>query len=153
MRDPYDYYTIKVAKQDHYHDGVQRVDRRSPRLWKLVDQFALYLKREQHYDFPLFDVDGDGHNVAPYLFGNGGVWLGACALKRTASAGLATETPWILHWAWLHPYMRRRSLLAKAWPQLEAAHGQFLILGPLSAAMERFVEARGVAEDRVAVLR
>lgn len=153
MRNPFDCYTIQVAKQDHYQDCIQLVNRRAPRLWRIVDQFAMYLKREQHYDFPLFDVDGDGRNVAAYLFGHGGMWIGACALSETRPSPLDRDVPpWILDWVWLHPYQRGRGLLRRAWQQLEAEHGQFLIRAPLSRAAEGFVEALGLA-DRVVMPR
>jgi hypothetical protein len=153
MRNPYDYYTIKVTKQDHYHDGILRVDRRSPRLWKLVDQFAKYMQRELHYDFSMFDVNGSGDGVAAYLFGNGGVWVGACAFCDTAHAGIATATPWMLIWIWIHPYFRKRGLLTKAWPMWSQTHGDFFLLAPLSDAMKNFVKSKNIDEARVVIVR
>lgn len=149
MKSVFDYYLIRAFRQDKYHNGHLRVSRRTPRLWDCVDQFAMYLRRERGYDFPLFDVHSDGTGVAPYLFGDGASWLGACALHETESAHILTEIPWILEWIWLHPYARRDGLLTKAWPQLESEHGQFLIRAPLSQAMEAFINKQGVDLERV----
>ncbi|MGH6627030.1 MAG: hypothetical protein ACRECD_10905 [Burkholderiaceae bacterium] len=120
-------------------------------MWHIAETFGRCLQREEHYDFPMFDPDGDGYSA--YLFGCGGVWVGACCFCDMAHAGIATPVPWMLEWVWIHPFCRRKGLLSKAWPQFEREHGEFLIQAPLSLAMERFLEKRGVAQERIVVLR
>lgn len=154
MKNPYEYYTIRSFKQDRYHNGICAITRRTPKLWSTVATFDSYMQREMRYDFPMFDVDGNGDGVAAYLFGYGGAWVGACGFRSmaktdTSHCGVYASVSWQLEWIWLHPFCRRRGLLSKAWPQFEEEHGEFLILSPLSLVMERFLEKQGVAEDRI----
>jgi hypothetical protein len=151
---PHDFWTIKAFKQDHYHDGLCRVIRRQGKLWGIVDKFALNLKREEHYDFPLFDVAGTGHDVAAFLLGCGGMWVGACALKtHGVFRPDGTQLPPLLQWVWIHPYFRRQGLFTKAWADLEKTHGELVGLGPLSSAMSSFTLKYGVDPDRIVVCR
>lgn len=151
MKNPYDYYTIQTFKQDRYHDGICEVTRRTPRLVSIVATFDRYLQREMHYDFPMFDAEGDGYTA--YLFSYGGVWVGACCFRDTKHAGIATPVPWLAEWVWIHPFCRRRGLLTKAWTQFEQQHGEFLILAPISPAMRRFLQKKGVSGDRLVTVR
>lgn len=144
-----DYYNIQALKQDRVHEGPLRVERRSPRLWKQVGQFSQYMQRELQHDFPMFDVAMQGDGVAAYLFGYGGFWVGACTFRDTAGAGMAEA--WLAEWIWLHPYVRRRGLLTKAWPAFSQTHGDFLLLAPLSDAMEKFVKSQKIGEHRIVI--
>jgi hypothetical protein len=151
MKSICDYYNIEVLKQERCHEGFLHVSRRSPRLWKQVGQFAQYMQRELHYDFPLFDLDGPADGVAAYLAGYGRAWVGACAFRETSGAGSGTAALWLLEWIWLHPYVRRRGLLTRAWPSLSQTHGDFLLLDPLSDTMRKFAKAQHIDEESVII--
>jgi len=153
MKNPLDRWTIKAFKQETYTKDAHEIRRGEPRLRKIASEFARYFQREHHYDFPPFDESVDPNSVAVYLFGSG-AWLGACGFSPiTDRAPGVPAAAWILDWVWLHPFFRRKGVLTKAWPQFEAKYGDFLILAPLSPAMKAFVAARGVASDRIVVMR
>jgi hypothetical protein len=44
-----------------------------------------------------------------------------------------------LAWVWLHPSVRRRGILSRAWPHLEGMHSGFKVLLPLSNQMQGFL--------------
>jgi hypothetical protein len=150
VKNPLAFDDIKVFPQKSYHNGIYRISRRERSLMEIASEFARYFQREHHYTFPPFDTTSDLDGRAVYLIGSGGAWLGACGFSPVGAR--SKDVPpanWMLDWAWLHPFYRQKRLLSNAWPEFEAAHGEFLILEPLSLAMQAFIEARGVAKDRV----
>lgn len=152
MKNGLNAWTIKVFKQDTYIDGVHEIGRCELRLRAIASEFARCFQLEHHHDFPPFDETVDADGVSVYLFGSG-AWLGACGFSPIMDrAPGVPAAAWMLDWVWLHPFFRRRGLLAKAWPLFEAKYGKFLILAPLSPAMQAFVDAREVAKDRIVVL-
>jgi hypothetical protein len=53
----------------------------------------------------------------------------------------------VLMQAWVHPYCRRRGVLASYWPQFVADFGGFLTYGP-SLSMQRFILKHGTAHQQ-----
>ena len=54
--------------------------------------------------------------------------------------------PWWLTRIWLHPYERGKGRLARAWPFFHKRFPDFLVEGPLSAAMRAFLVQHGEFE-------
>jgi len=67
-----------------------------------------------------------------YLFHNGENYVGACCFRWP-------ESTWQLDWLWMHPFVRRRGYLKKAWPQFEKKYGHFDLTKPISCEMEIFL--------------
>lgn len=153
-----DPYEIRAFRQERpLRSGLHRVRPAELKLRRVAANFARYLQLQQHYDFPTFDVNSHLGDLALYLFGYGGWWVGAfCFLsladRDTSRCGAYASAEWLAAWCWLHPNVQRRGLLTEAWPQLEAMHGQFPLQAPLSPAMESFARKLGVDEDRVVLL-
>ncbi len=52
-----------------------------------------------------------------------------------------------MQWVWLHPYMRRKGCLTRAWPIFAERFGQFDCEPPLSDAMQTFLEKPAGSTD------
>jgi len=124
---------------------------------RAVETLAHYFRREMHFDFVQFDATETpaSPGFAPYE-----AWLfhelahdrlteaqpsprrvfGACCFRwkewRDHDPG------WSMHWAWLHPYFRRRGHLADAWPLFQQRYAEgFHVERPLSVQMQAFLDA------------
>lgn len=143
-----------VAGREAKPHDITVVTARSPLAHRrAVERLGIYLKREEHYDFPIYDAEeaaqysGRAGDVA-FLWtsyraadwGKSGELhpaVGACCFRwrqwSDAPAG------WALAWAWFHPYERRRGHLKRAWPYFCERFGNFLPEPPLTPAMKSFV--------------
>ena len=55
---------------------------------------------------------------------------------------------WRMRWVWIHPFERRRGILARNWKRLEEQHGaDFDLEGPASPAMEQFLRIHGAGHQ------
>ena len=109
------------------------------RLRVEVERLARYLRSEFDYGMQFDRNDSDPY--AAYLLTDSGsapsVWAGACCFReRDYAAAGDVQT---LDWVWIHPYLRRKGLLARHWPTLRANHGDFAVEPPVSEAMARFL--------------
>lgn len=153
-----DPYAIRAFRQERpVRSGLYRVSQRELKLRRYAADFARFLQRQQRYDFPTFDESSDLGDLALYLFGHGGWWVGAFCLlsmadRDTSFCGAYASAEWLAAWCWLHPNVQRIGLLTEAWPQLEAMHGRFLLQAPLSPAMKSFAKKLGVDKGRIVVL-
>jgi hypothetical protein len=120
-------------------------------LRRHVEEFAIYFKRELRYDLQQFSVsdthiDPDFVPWEAFLFHEiaDDLWkdnisipmrfLGACCFRlRDVEDG---ESQWNLDWAWLHPYLRGRGLMSKAWPTFSHRYPNFAIEPPISSGMK-----------------
>lgn len=132
-----------------WRDTLTTVTPSSPREHRVaVERFAWKFVREMLTPY-MFTATGDDRYMA-YLFGLGGRWVGAACFRPSTNFYRDAPATWVLTWVWLDPSARGRDLLSRAWPQFERDLGtEFLLLGPLSAAMQGFVVARGIAPDRI----
>lgn len=116
-----------------------------------VEEFAIYFKREMRYDFQQFcvseaHVDPDFVRWEAFLFHEiaDDLWkdhisipmrfLGACCFRLRNVEGGGSR--WTLDWAWLHPYLRGRGLMSKAWPTFSQRYPSFAIEPPISSGMQ-----------------
>ncbi len=129
-----------------------------------VERFARYFMHEMHFNGIQFEAAESPHSVCyvrykAFLFAAQGRYVGAaCFRYRDDQDPLV---PWLFDWLWLHPFVRRRGHLTRAWPQfiqtfngldaqLEAgasSHGDscrpFRLAHPLSSSMAAFVSRIG----------
>jgi len=49
----------------------------------------------------------------------------------------------VLSWVWIHPFLRRKGILTAYWERFRKLYGNFPVEGPLSKAMEAFLEKMG----------
>lgn len=123
---------------------------------KAVENVGVYFIRELRYDFRLFTAAeySERHhhssakstsdaNTRSFLWydsneGTPGHWetFGGCTFR------LKRDT-WFLTWIWLHPYMRRRGHLKKAWPFFRSMFGIFFPEEPISNDLVRFMQKIG----------
>lgn len=138
-------HSFRMDETD-FHAPTRLIEVRpdSPRsLRKAVERIAYYFRREFNYDFVQYAAeDDDPHShaflwVAPYnLFPE--ETGGACCFRWREWED--AEPCWGLQWIWLHPYLRRKGLLAQAWPYYQERFGNFFSEPPLSPAMTAFLE-------------
>jgi hypothetical protein len=122
-----------------------------PVLRRAVECIAYYFRRELGYDFLQYcslEMKDDGHRA--YLWADPGTLndefkmtvIGACCFRwrkwRDAPPDFPSES-YGLQWIWLHPYQRRKGVLANSWPYFLARFDPFVPEGPHSPAMEAFL--------------
>jgi len=136
------------------------VTQRSPLpLRRAAQQMAHYFQRELQYDFLLYvavEKERDEKTVAflwtdDYPDDKGSLEvLGACCFRwrRYRDSG----DRYALQWTWIHPYMRRKGRLTKAWPYFEKRFGEFIMESPLSRSMRIFLATKTKYNDLLARL-
>lgn len=106
---------------------------------------AVAFKREFGYDFVQWHSPkgDDDPGVQGLLFSNAeGIIVGACAFRlRENKAKRWTG----LQWIWIAPKFRRAGILTAQWPELRRRFGDFHVEGPVSEAMQAFLEKVGDA--------
>lgn len=142
-----DFYTIQLPQPTK---GIDRdlvaVDRRSPRTHHaILERFALYFKREFHFDFPQFEAGELQVDFRAWIFAaepdSGWRAFGAACFRPNEDPA-CTQTRWSLDWIWLHPYFRGRGHLKEAWPIFTGALGGCVFVQPpYSSAMESFLRS------------
>lgn len=140
---------IPVFKQDTVHDGIYKINRQDALLWSIAREFTRCFEYGRQDDYPGYWVDTPENSGVIYLIGYGGMWVGACEFREAMYPRIVTPVQWVLDWVWIHPLMRRRGLLTQAWPSLEDRHGEFLIYGRMSQAMDQFLDKQSVPETRI----
>jgi hypothetical protein len=111
---------------------------------RAVYQFARYFRMEEGYDFTQYGTDGreDDPTCRAYLFTapdsyrSGLAFGAACFRTREDDKGNKWEA---LCWVWIHPFNRRRGVMASALPVFKKQHGEFFPETPWSPAMGSFV--------------
>lgn len=115
---------------------------------RAVTELAHYFRREFQYDFVQYDVQVEP-SARAFL------WLtyrtveesarvvGACCFRWRVYRDTKCPPRWAMQWIWLHPYHRRRGLLSAMWPYFKRRFGEFNVEGPLSEAMDGFLQKQG----------
>jgi hypothetical protein len=127
--------------------GVHQVLTVDPRpLLVQVENLGRYMAREGGYS-PLYTVESVHSPRSPlteaFLFSSDrtheidSYGVGACCFRWRKWSDHAPG--WALQWVWLHPFERSHGVLTAAWPEFKSRFGDFLVEGPLSGAMRRFV--------------
>jgi hypothetical protein len=135
------------------HDVIVVVPRSPVAHRRAVERLGIYLKREQHFDFPPYDAEeavhySDQAQDVAFLWTTHrhadlkkDEWvhpaIGACGFRWRKWSD--APEGWALAWVWFHPYERRQGHLTRAWPYFRERFGDFLAEPPLSAAMKSFV--------------
>ncbi len=113
---------------------------------KAVEKLARYFQREFGYDFLAYTVgenirEGDSR-IQPYLFFSPEDHnqivarpIGACGFML-----MGGHDQWVMNWAWMHPFARRKGHLTKAWPLFTRRYGEFKVMTPLSESMGAFLK-------------
>jgi hypothetical protein len=123
-----------------------------PHLRTEVGRLARYYRREFDYDVMQFEQNDRDPTCTAYLLTSTGsapaVWAGACCFRSHdyVDAGANIQT---LDWVWIHPYLRRKGLLARHWPTFRANHGDFAVKPAVSEAMVQFLRKHN-ADSRFA---
>jgi hypothetical protein len=113
---------------------------------RAVETLARYFQREFCYDFIQYGAT-ERSDPRDRVF----LWtqdsytyhaaIGAICFRwreyRDTPPGLAVA------WVWIHPYLRRRGILAGHWGFFRDTYGDFYIERPLSPAMQAFLTSRG----------
>lgn len=113
-----------------------------------VEQQGRYFQREFGYDFLPYTarehVESGDDQMGAYLMFDYKEF--ATATMRPICACSFRYTPkdlcWVLGWAGLHPFARRRGHLRAAWPTFRRQYGAFVVERPLSDAMAAFTPRR-----------
>jgi hypothetical protein len=123
----------------------------SPRqLREAVECHAYYFRREFGYtivQYSSLETGDDGHRAYlwtdPTCLNDGKQTVcGACCFRFRRWSNAPKDFPdesYALQWIWLHPYLRRKGLLTKAWPYFLKRFHPFVPEGPFSPAMEAFL--------------
>src|SRR5205807_1009528 len=125
------------------------VSRNSPIvLRKEVQRFASYFRSEFGYDIVQYSAT-EKTTYSAYLIANPDywhprTWVGACCFRERSSGNA-------LQWIWMHPFWRNQGILRANWPTLKKYHGDFVVEGPLSPAMENFLLNYDNPEQTVAL--
>lgn len=107
---------------------------------RAVERLAYFFKREFQWDFVQFDAK-DKSNYKAFLWLSGNKGIGACCFRFREWEDYPHG--WALQWIWLHPYVRRRGWLSKAWPMFKSKFPGFICEPPLSENMKAFLEMQG----------
>ena len=117
-------------------------------LRRIAFEMGRQFRREGDFDVPPFQVEPypDGRLDEAVVFPCR--HFASVVVMAAGAAGFREfDGKPCMDWIWIHPYERGR-LLRQAWPALEREYGEFLIKGPYSAPMTRFLERAGVDEQR-----
>lgn len=133
------------------HESLFRVD--SALRQDAAEHFGRCFHREIQHDFAPYRRGDESDDLHVLLLRSGRllrtvpIAAGAVEMKRVR--GL-----WVLTWIWIHPWDRgdRHPTTKQAFDALDAAYGEFSILGPISEAMRSLMKKRGY-EDRLVVRR
>lgn len=141
------------ARRDRERPGIvlsPPITPESPlELRAAVYQAASYYRREFSYDITPYGYEGREIDPRATAF----VWtdllfipyaaVGACCFRWRDGRHGYDGGYWVLHWTWLHPYLRRHGLLTQAWPYFNEQFPGFLVEGPIPPAMRAFLAKQG----------
>jgi hypothetical protein len=111
------------------------------RLLCEVETFAYYFKREEQYDFAQYNAwenmfQKEKDDCVAYLLIDNHRAVGAACFRWR---DYTNYKGWALQWCWLHPYFRNKGILQRSWDSFVKTHGNFVIEGPYSKAMQAFM--------------
>jgi hypothetical protein len=167
--DPYD-MRLPLVNLDRFHKEpffclgrggrtASMITADSPLALRLaVARLALWFRREFHYDFVPYEADSHPPDCQIFAWADDDREHNRQA-PLIGAAGFDVEDrlparPWMLGWAWFHPYARRQGYLSHAWPLFRERFGDFLVRFPLSEPMQAFlakVDPEAIARTRAAV--
>jgi len=104
---------------------------------------ATRFRREMGFDFVQWTAPGrvaDQEARGHLLTDEHGAIHGACSFRPHGGTGR-----WGLQWIWVRPEARRTGILSRQWEDMRRRYGDFLVEGPVSPAMQAFLERRGEA--------
>ena len=109
---------------------------------------ATLFRRELGFDFiqwQLPKVDdpkniGFLFNDTTETFGHGAI-VGACAFYQHGKN-------WVLQWVWINPSVRGKGLLSERWDYFISKFGDFLVEGPISEDMEKFLLKKATKKQK-----
>ena len=113
---------------------------------KAAETLAYYFKREFQYDsIQYYHLESTGKRdriiLLTHSYHDHKAALGIICFRwrdyENAPHGLA------LAWLWLHPYIRRKGVLAAYWPFFRGAYGDYYVEPPISKAMGEFLAKMG----------
>jgi RimJ/RimL family protein N-acetyltransferase len=123
----------------------------SPKLKKFVYRIAVYFSREFQYDFVQYSEDEqDLTHRAFLIFSRAGDKYYGKDIYRILGGGCFRQRKYqdfpesyALQWIWIHPYMRRKGMLTKAFDQFINQLEQFRVEPPYSVEIKSFLEKGG----------
>jgi hypothetical protein len=125
----------------------------SSKLKRYVHLNAVYFRREFGYDFVQYSEYEDDLTHHAFLFlstANDKYYdkpiyriLGGGCFRLRKYNGFSQFHA--LQWVWIHPYMRRKGILTKAFDEFMNKFECFEVEAPLSVEMKRFLEKGGSA--------
>jgi hypothetical protein len=143
-----DCFTIKLpAATGLEKDSPVLVLPTSPKRLRVhVERFARYFLREMHFSSIQFEAAETPSSPGfvkyeAYLFHDGDRFFGACCFRWREWGN--TPASWSLDWVWIHPFLRGRGHLKKAWAQFENKYGRFHLAQPVSCGMQIFLRKVG----------
>ena len=107
---------------------------------------ATVLKRENGYDFIMWDASGDD-GQGFILTDSDGRALGGCAVRRREWSN--APACWVLQWIWVAPPYRRQGLLRNTWLMLTAKYDGIIPEPPYSLGVARFLLSLGNLSELV----
>jgi len=123
----------------------------SPKLKKFVYRIAVYFRREFQYDFVQYSEDEQDLTHRAFLFFSRAsdkyydkdiyrILGGGCFRQRKYQD---FPESYALKWIWIHPYMRRKGMLTKAFDEFMNQFEQFRVESPYSVEIKSFLEKGG----------
>ena len=126
-----------LARRHALHGVFVPVTPLSPRwMHKRLYRIALMLKRENGYDFSMWDQYRDDDGIGYILTDEQGRALGGCAVRWREWTDRSPG--WFLQWIWVAPPCRRQGLLRRTWEMLKGEYGGIFPEPPLSPAAAQF---------------
>jgi hypothetical protein len=109
-------------------------------------ELALYLKREESYDLPVYDGQQVRKEEYLHLFTREpdvdiSIGIGACCFRFEPWAN--RDPCHCLEWAWIHPYERAKGIMSDAWPEFVKRYGGFVVYPPISRGMKALLKKMG----------
>jgi hypothetical protein len=113
---------------------------------KALEQFARYFKNEFRFDNIQYEANNHDKNCIGFLFTENAMDIMTDAHTSMPSRSIGGCTfvknhhGWVLCWAWLHPYFRKKGILSRHWKTFVSEFGDFCIESPVSSSMEAFLK-------------
>lgn len=119
----------------------------SSKLKKFVYKFAFYFRREFNYDIIQYSEDEEELTHRAFLFlSRAGDQYYDKDIYRILGGGCFRQRKYkdcyesyALQWIWIHPYMRRKGMLTKAFDEFMNQFEQFRVESPYSVEIKSFL--------------
>jgi hypothetical protein len=123
----------------------------SPKLKKFVYKIAVYFRREFNYDFVQYSEDEEDLTHRAFLFlSRAGDKYYDKDIYRILGGGCFRQRKYqdfpesyAFQWIWIHPYMRRKGMLTKAFDEFINQFEQFRVESPYSVEIKSFLVKGG----------